>query len=84
MALFFLDCNRGLVLQLLLNGQVTTFHLTHECQRIIHCHFMCGLQVMLLESCLGSSEPSHRLCEQLSKQGAVLGKNKAVYAKSTI
>ena len=38
---------------------------------------------MPLESCLGSSEASHRLCEQLSKQGAVLGKKKAVYAKST-
>ena len=39
---------------------------------------------MLLESCLGSSEASHRWCELLSKQGAVLGKKNAVYAKSTI
>ena len=39
---------------------------------------------MLLESCLGLSEVSHRLCERLSKQGAVLVKKKAVYAKSTI
>ena len=39
---------------------------------------------MLLQSCLGSSEASHRLCEQLNKQGAVLGKKKAVFAKSTI
>ena len=39
---------------------------------------------MLLESCLGTSEASHRLCEHLSKQGMVLGKKKAVYAKSTI
>ena len=39
---------------------------------------------MRLESCLGSSEASHRSCEQLSKHGAVLGKKKAVYAKSTI
>ena len=39
---------------------------------------------MLLESCFGSSEASHRLCEQLSKQGVVLGKKKTVYAKSTI
>ena len=39
---------------------------------------------MLLESCSGSSEASLRLCEQLSKQGAGLGKKKAVYAKSTI
>ena len=39
---------------------------------------------MLLESCPGSSEASHRLCEHLSKQGMVLGKKKAVYAKSTI
>ena len=38
---------------------------------------------MLLESCLGSSEASHRLC-QLSKKGAVLAKKKAVHAKSTI
>ena len=38
---------------------------------------------MLLESCLGLSEASLRLCEQFSKQRAVLGK-KAVYAKSTI
>ena len=43
MALFFWIVIRGLVLQLLLNGQVTTFHLTHECHRIIHCHFMCEL-----------------------------------------
>ena len=39
---------------------------------------------MVLESCLGSSEASHRLCEQLSKKGAVLGKKRAVYVKSTI
>ena len=39
---------------------------------------------MLLESYFGSSEASHRFCEQLSKQGAVVGKKKAVYAKSTI
>ena len=39
---------------------------------------------MLLESCRGSSEVSHRLCEQLSKQEAVVGRKKAVYAKSTI
>ena len=39
---------------------------------------------MLIESCLGSSEASHRLCEQLSKQGVVLGKKKSVYVKSTI
>ena len=39
---------------------------------------------MHLESCLGSSEASYRLREQLSKRGAVFGKKKAVYAKSTI
>ena len=39
---------------------------------------------MLLESCFASSEASHRLCELLSKQGVILGKKKAVYAKSTI
>ena len=31
---------------------------------------------MLLESCLGSREAGHGLCEQLSKQGAVHGKKK--------
>ena len=36
---------------------------------------------MLLESCLGSREASHGLCEQLSKQGAVLGKKKQFMQK---
>ena len=36
---------------------------------------------MLLESCLGSSEASHRLCEPLSMQGSVLGKKKSSLCK---
>ena len=36
---------------------------------------------MLLEGCLGTSEASYRLCEQLSKQGVVLEEEKSSICK---